>query len=108
MTAHFAKDNVYSDDLWNNVRIYMHGCKYGIAVFEEISEREFNPNLSLELGYMYASGKACLVLKDKRMPRLPNDICGKIYADFDTYDIKGTIPNCIRKWVRSVGIYSRD
>lgn len=106
MRGHLASDKNYSDDLWDNVRVFMHGCKYGIAVFEEIDEREFNPNISLELGYMYASGKSCLVLKDKRMPRLPTDICGKIYADFDTYNVEGTVSNCVNKWAGDIGISS--
>ena len=67
LKARLAKDKAYTDDLWGNIEIYMHGCKYGIVVFEEIDEREYNPNISLELGYMYALGKRCLLLKEERM-----------------------------------------
>jgi len=41
-----ADDRAYTDDLWDNVRLYMLGSKYGVAVFEQIDTRDFNPRLS--------------------------------------------------------------
>ena len=96
--ARLARDRALSDDLWENIRLYMASSRYGIAVFEEIHHREFNPNISLELGYMYALGRRCLLLKDKKMPRLPTDTCGKIYRDFDTYDIEATALAQVTAW----------
>ena len=105
MKARFAKDKAYSDDLWENIKIYLHGCKYGIVVFEEIDEREYNPNVSLELGYMYALGKRCLLLKEKRMKRLPTDVCGKLYKDFDQFHIGKSIHERIEEWLeKDLGI----
>lgn len=98
LLGHFAKDKMLSDDLWENISIYMLGCKYGIAVFEGVDETEFNPNVSLELGFMFASGKRCLVLKDRRMPSLPTDICGRIYRDFDIDNLSSSIHVCIEQW----------
>lgn len=100
LTARFAKDKAYSDDLWENVRIYMHTCKYGIAVFEEIDERSFNPNVAMELGYMYALSRRVLLLKDKRMPAMPTDVIGRIYRPFDTYHIADTIGQQIDAWAQ--------
>ncbi|MFW9875146.1 MAG: hypothetical protein ACFFG0_18735, partial [Candidatus Thorarchaeota archaeon] len=97
LIASFAKDSTYEDDLWQNITFYMDNSEYGIVVFEEIDEREFNPNVSLELGYMYAKNKKCLLLKDKRMPKLPTDVCGKIYRNFDTYNLF-TLKNQIVNW----------
>lgn len=97
LIASFAKDSVYEDDLWQNITFYMDNSSYGVVIFEEIDEREFNPNVSLELGYMYASKKKCLLLKDKRMPKLPTDVCGKIYKDFDTYNLT-SIQNQLTEW----------
>ena len=73
LTALFAKDRALVEDLWENIQIYMRFSRYGVAVFEEIDEREFNPNISLELGYMYAHNRRCLLLKDRRMPLMPTD-----------------------------------
>lgn len=99
LKGHLAKDKSYSDDLWNNIRIYMHSCKYGLAVFEQIKDSAFNPNISLEIGYMYAMGKECLLLKDKRVPRLPTDICGKLYKSFD-YEKLSTLTPRIGSWAK--------
>jgi hypothetical protein len=99
LQARLAKDKAYSDDLWDNVRIYMHASKYGLAVFEEIDERHFNPNVAMEVGYMYALGRRILLLKDKRMPAMPTDILGQIYKPFDSYKIAQTIKDQIKDWV---------
>lgn len=99
LIAHLAKDRAYSDVLWENLRVYMDGCRYGLAVFEEIDEREFNPNISLELGYMMAQHKRCLLLKERRMPRLPTDVCGFLYRDFDFFSIAESITEQINDWV---------
>jgi hypothetical protein len=105
LIARLAKDCAFSDDLWENVELYMKFSRLGIAVFEEIDERTFNPNISLELGYMYGLGRRCLLLKDKRMPRLPTDTCGKIYRDFDTYDLASSISSQISDWCeRDLGL----
>jgi hypothetical protein len=98
LIARFAKDAALSDDLWENVQYYMRYCRLGVAVFEEIDERDFNPNISLELGYMYALNRRCLLLKDKRMPRLPTDTCGKIYRDFDTYNLASSLAKAVSDW----------
>ncbi|MBD3342169.1 MAG: hypothetical protein GF353_23915 [Candidatus Lokiarchaeota archaeon] len=98
LKSRLAKDRAYFDNLWDNIIFYMKNSKYGLAVFEEIDDRDFNPNISMELGYLYALDCRCLLLKDKRMPRLPTDICGKIYKDFDTYDIEKSIENRITEW----------
>jgi len=99
-----ADDKDYTGDLWENVVLYILCSGYGIAVFEEIDVREFNPNIALELGFMIATNKRCLLLKDKRMPKLPTDVVGKLYKEFDTYDISKTIKSCIKTWVRDIGV----
>lgn len=99
-----ADDKDYTGDLWENVALHMLGCRYGIAVFEEIDQREFNPNVALELGFMMALNKRCLLLKDQRMPRMPTDIVGKLYREFDTYKISDTIKASIRRWATDLGL----
>jgi len=101
-----ADDKNYSDDLWENVCLYMLGCQYGVAVFEEIDTRRFNPSVALELGFMMAHNKRCLILKDSRMERMPTDIVGKLYEEFDTYDIEASLTRCARKWIHDVGLDS--
>jgi hypothetical protein len=95
-----ADDKTYppDGDLWANISVYLIGCKFGVCVFEEIDEREFNPNVPLEYGFMRAINRQVLLLKDKRMPRLPTDMTGKIYRTFDSYQITSTIHEQIRSW----------
>lgn len=48
-----ADDKEYMDDLFLNVKVYMHACDFGIAVYERIISDDFNPNVSLEVGYLF-------------------------------------------------------
>ena len=101
LIGRLAKDSAIVDDIWGNIVLYMEQCRFGIVVYEDIDEREFNPNISLELGYMYATGKRCLLLKEERMPRLPTDICGKIYKDFDALNLSSSIEKQIHEWCKN-------
>ena len=100
LIAHRADDKIYPDDadLWNNVCVYMLGCKYGICVFEDIDEREFTPNIPLEYGFMRALNRRVLLLKEQRMPNMPSDITGKLYRPFDMMNISSSIRNQISQW----------
>lgn len=92
-------------DLWSNICIYMMGCKFGVCVFEEIDEREFNPNVPLEYGFMRAMNRQVLLLKDIRMAKMPSDMTGKLYRTFDTYNITATLHEQIGQWAeRDLGL----
>jgi hypothetical protein len=92
-------------DLWNNICVYMMGCRFGVCVFEEIDEREFNPNVPLEFGFMRAMNRQVLLMKDMRMPKLPSDMTGKLYRQFNTYEITSTIHEQISQWAeRDLGL----
>jgi hypothetical protein len=109
LEGHRADDRVYPDDrnLWDNVCTYMVGCKYGIAVLEDVLRWEFNPNVALEYGFMRALGKPVLLLKEQRMiPRA--DILGTLWEEFDVFEIEMGITNSIRRWVRDLGYFDFD
>jgi len=93
-----ADQKSYSDDLWHNVLTYIYGCKYGIAVFDQVNYRDYNPNVAIEVGFMMSQSKRILLLKDQAMNSLPTDIVGKIYRPFNTYQPSQTIPPQILKW----------
>lgn len=102
-----SDDKTYppDSDLWTNMCVYMMGCKYGVCIFEEIDEREFNPNVPLEYGFMRAMNRQVLLLKDIRMPKMPSDMTGKLYRNFDTYNITLTIHEQISQWTeRDLGL----
>ena len=90
----------------------MLACKYGIAIFtrvereSEIRVKEFNPNVSLELGFFLSRGKKVLILKDKVLPSLQADLVGHLYEPFDLNKTGAQIPGIIEKWV--VGLIQEE
>ncbi|HQU46696.1 MAG TPA: hypothetical protein PK867_28075, partial [Pirellulales bacterium] len=94
-----ADDKQYHDDLFANVATYLFGCGFGIAVFERLENDEFNPNVSLEVGYMFAMKKPVCLLKDKTLKTLHTDLVGKLYKTFDPQNPTGTIPSVVESWL---------
>jgi nucleoside 2-deoxyribosyltransferase len=96
-----ADEKYYSDELLPNIRTYMHCCSFGVAVFDRINSNEFNPNVSLEIGYMMALKKPILLLKDKTLPSLHTDLVSKLYEEFNFQDIDSTVHKVVSKWINS-------
>lgn len=99
-----ADENEFHGDLWGNVRTHLHGCGFGIAIYERIETNEPNANVGLEVGYLMAMNKPVLLLKDKTVETLQADLAGKLYKQFDPHDPEGTIPNQLTKWLEDYGI----
>ncbi len=101
------------DDLWENVRTFMHACKYGVAILtaDEILEADavkirkdvYNPNVLVEAGFMLGQAKKVLILKDDRIS-LPTDWLGKLAHPFNLANPAEQIRSSVRKWVRSKAI----
>lgn len=89
----------YTGELWSNIEVYMTCCRLGIAVFEDIESRDFNPNVSLELGYMLGRRKRCLILKEQRLPDLPADVVHRLYKPFDVFNIGVSVTREVARWV---------
>lgn len=98
-----ADDKEYHDDLFPNILTYIHGCTFGIAVFERIESDDFNPNVSLEVGYMFGLRKPVCLLKDRTLNTLHTDIVGRLYREFDPHDTDKTIPDALMKWLSDRG-----
>jgi hypothetical protein len=94
-----ADEKWYSDDLLTNIKTYMHGCSFGVALFERINTNYFNPNVSLEIGYMMSLNKPILYLKEKTLQSLQTDLIGKLYAEFNFQNPKATLIKAIDKWL---------
>ena len=94
-----ADDRDYTGELWSNIEVYMTCCRFGIAVFEDIESRDFNPNVSLELGYMLGRRKRCLILKEKRLPDLPADVVHRLYKPFDMFNVGASVSREVARWV---------
>lgn len=104
LTGVLARDREFHDDLYANIQTYMHGCEFGIAVFERLESDEFNPNVALEVGYMMGLRKQVLLLKDRTLTALHTDLVGKMYREFDPQEPGKTIPAQIDSWLSDKGI----
>ena len=83
----------------------MMGCKYAVCVFEEIDEREFNPNVGIEYGFLRAMNRQVLLLKEQRVPTMPTDMIGKMYRSFDSYKITHSLLQQLGLWAeRDLGL----
>jgi len=78
----------------------MHGCGFGVAIFDRINSEEFNPNVSLEIGYMMALKKPILFLKDITLKSLQTDLVGKLYEEFDFQNPKKSFDKSVSKWLK--------
>ena len=103
-TGLLARDKEYNEDLYPNIQTYMHGCGFGIAVFERIESDDFNPNVSLEVGYLLGLKKLVLLLKDKTLETLHTDLVGKLYRSFDPLHPDETIASQIEQWLEDKGM----
>jgi hypothetical protein len=95
-----ADEKDYHADLYPNVLTYLYGCGFGIAVFERIEQEDFNPNVSLEVGYMLALGKKVCLLKDQTLRTLHTDLVSKLYKQFDPQDPLDSIPPVLERWLK--------
>ena len=99
-----ADEHEFHGELWGNVRTYLHGCGFGIAVYERIESNEPNANIGLEVGYLMAMNKPVLLLKDQTLETLQADLAGKLYKEFDPHNPEETIPAQLKKWLVDYGI----
>ena len=95
-----ADGKEYSNQLLANVRTYMHGCGFGIAIFDRINSEFFNPNVSFEVGYLMAMNRDVLILKDKTLNSLHTDLMHTLYKPFDTQNLKKSLDPIIKKWLQ--------
>ena len=95
--GHAARDKDLMPNLEDNTCAYMVACRYGVAVFEGVTGDAFNPNVSFELGFMFAWGRRCLLLKDASLKQMPADLCGKLYREFDSDNLV-TLERVVGAW----------
>jgi nucleoside 2-deoxyribosyltransferase len=98
-----ADEMYYHEDLYYNVLTYLHGCDFGIAVFEVIEDREYNPNVAFEVGYLKALNIPVCLLKEKTLERLHSDLIGKNYNEFDMNNCESSIEIQLNDWLFSCG-----
>lgn len=98
-----ADEKQYASELWPNVQAYLLGAEAGIAIFDNVPAGGklpvgFNPNVSVEAGYMMGLDKPVMLLKDKHLERMPTDFGGKLYHSFDGENPTSAAA-AVRKWI---------
>lgn len=94
-----ADKQSFAPQVWWNVVTYMIGSSYGIVVYEQTGKIPFNPNISIEAGFMSALDKPVLFLANDYLSELPVDFSGHIFKVFSPRDIKKTVSSSISEWV---------
>ena len=95
-----ADEKEFTNDLWENVRVYLECCNVAVAVFDKNDQDNYNPNVAIEVGYMLSKGNKVCLLKDKKLPKLPSDLISKMYKEYDPDDVEGTLPEQLGLWIR--------
>jgi hypothetical protein len=99
-----ADEEDFHSELWPNVQTLLHGCGFGIAIYERIEREEPNANVGLEIGYLMAMKKPVMILKDNTVKTLQSDLAGRLYKNFDPFAPEKTIPDQMTKWLECNGI----
>lgn len=110
LVARRADKKTYAGDrlTWNNLCVYMLGCKYGVAILEDRVLPELNPNVALEYGFMQALGRDLLLLIESSFERIRADIVGTIPKRFrvgvDLAIDETSVKDSVSAWMIDVGV----
>lgn len=96
-----ADDDDYTGELWGNVRVCIEHCSLGIAVFDGVGQDGGSDfNVALELGYMLALNRPCLLLREQRLGAPPAMVANRLQTWFDSFDLGSTLGPATSAWLR--------
>lgn len=97
-----ADRKAFSPVLWWNVVTYMLGSSYGVVIYEPNDDVPFNPNVSIEAGFMLALDRPVLFLANDRLQSLPMDFAGHIFKSYDASGdtLEVTVRNSVKDWIQ--------
>jgi len=98
--ARIAKDTEYHGLLWDNVELYLLGCKRGIAILEDKFLPELNPNVAMEWGWMRGMGRHVLYLVEKDFKSQRADWSGLIEKPFEWANPVPGIKAAVEDWLK--------
>jgi hypothetical protein len=99
--ARIASDNQYHPILWDNVELYLLGCRRGIAIVEDKYLPELNPNVAMEWGWMRGMGRNVLYLVEKDFKKQRADWGGLIERTFDWASPQADIKAAVEFWLKN-------
>jgi hypothetical protein len=106
LTLHLASDRQLDQDLFGNIAAHMWACRFGIALFEDRLNRGLNYNLTIEVGSMLMTGRACALLKDTTIDAMPTDFVGQIHKPVDFARTDDVVAEVHRWAVNDLGLPS--
>lgn len=92
-----ADDTDYSGELWTNAQLCLDNCALGIAVFDR--DDQTSVNLAVELGYLFAKGIPCLIMRDRALARPPAMLSHRLHTLFDAFDLESTLAASVERWL---------
>lgn len=98
--ARVATDLQYHAILWDNVELYLLGCKRGIAIVEDKYLPELNPNVAMEWGWMRGMGRNVLYLVEKDFKKQRADWDGLIESKFEWANPGPDIKAGVEAWLK--------
>lgn len=111
LVARRADDKTYRNELWDNLSVYMLGCKFGVALLEDRVKDEFNPNVALEYGFMRALGRDVVLLRDEGFSNTRADVIGTIAKPFTISDDdivdETSVRDAIATWMIDLNLAAR-
>jgi hypothetical protein len=96
-----ANDNQYHAILWDNVELYLLGCRRGIAIVEDKYLPELNPNVAMEWGWMRGMGRNVLYLVERGFNKHRADWGGLIECEFDWANPGRDIKTGVEAWLKN-------
>jgi hypothetical protein len=99
-----SPEGQFHADLWTNVRTLLHGCSFGIAIYEYAGGEEPRVNAGIEIGYLLALNKPVLLLQGRNVAEQPEDLMARFCVDFDEHDPAQTIPEQFERWLMNNGV----
>lgn len=89
----------YHAGLWDNVEMFLMGCKRAIAIVEDKYQNELNPNVTMEWGWMRGMNRDVLYLVEDSFDLGRADIAGLIQDKFDWANPRSGVENAIGNWL---------
>jgi hypothetical protein len=93
-------ETTYHPLLWDNVEMYLFGCRRAVAIIENKYKNELNPNVTMEWGWMRGMDKDVLYLVENEFSLVRADITGLIERRFPWDNPEADIQRHVREWLQ--------
>jgi hypothetical protein len=93
-----ADDRDYTGELWANVDLCVRNTDLVIALLEDVERRDCDANVMVEVGYVLALSRPCLLLTERRIAKIPAVLRHRVMSSFDAYD-PTTVERAVERWM---------